>query len=178
MNLPTLFDSRDIYWAINNIACRIDNDYSHRKSPLLVGVLKGACKFMMHLSQQINIECDYDFITLENYDGIDRNCKTRLVMDIDADIIYNRDVILVDDIYDTGKTLHWLKEHISLKHPASIATCVLISKAVKKILDVKIDYVGFDNADNKFFVGYGMDHNGKYRGLPYISALNHENISV
>jgi len=194
MNLVTkmAIEQHTIQQMVNLIASNIVDDYSARPKwikskhnvdgcPLLVGVLKGAAMFTMDLVKAISsmgLSFDYDFICVESY------CKTEsgsieLCMDINDNIICGRDIILVDDIYDTGNTLQWLINHVKSKGAKSVKTCVLLNKACDKQHELYIDYPGF-MIENNFVVGYGMDFVGTCRRFPYIVEIevNNEDSSV
>ena len=167
--IKTVFDKLQIQFATAEIANSISCDYRNKK-PLLICVLKGAYRFMNHMIDDLRVEHDTDFIMVKSYEGESSTKHIQLVLDIDKEIVKGRDVIIVDDIYDTGTTMSWLVSHIDKKLPKSIRICVLINKTGRRTTVMPIDYYGF-NLKDKFVIGYGMDYNGEHRGLPYIGEL-------
>ena len=148
----------------------IARDYD-RERPVLVGVLQGAFLFMADLIRAMPIELMTDFIGLSSYgSGTQSSGQVRLVSDLSMSV-ENRQVLLVEDIVDTGLTISYLKRNIEARHPKSVKTCVLIDKIERRQVDVSLDYVGF-TIPNVFVVGYGFDHHGLYRNLPYVAALD------
>lgn len=172
-----LIKASDIRIEVNNIATQIIRDYKY-KNPMIIGVLKGASRFMMDLVRALSFvsgfEFDYDFIAVESYRETIRTNDLKLVMGIGSPQVVDRHVILIDDIYDTGVTLRWLTDYLVSKWPLTINHCVLLNKNCTKVHKHDIRYTGFTVEDH-FVVGYGMDHNGKYRSLPFIGELDDEN---
>ncbi len=147
----------------------IARDYEGR-SPLLIGVLQGAFLFMADLVRAIPIDLATDFIVVSSYgDGTDSSGEVRLVADISTPV-GGRDVILVEDIVDTGLTLASLRETLEARHPSSLRVCVLCDKAARRRVPVTLDYVGFVVPD-VYVIGYGFDYQGLYRNLPHIAVL-------
>jgi len=145
-------------------------DYD-RERPVLVGVLQGAFLFMADLIRAMPIELMTDFIGLSSYgSGTQSSGQVRLVSDLSMSV-ENRQVLLVEDIVDTGLTISYLKRNIEARHPKSVKTCVLIDKIERRQVHISLDYVGF-TIPNVFVVGYGFDHHGLYRNLPYVAALD------
>jgi hypoxanthine phosphoribosyltransferase len=139
-------------------------------NPVLVGVLKGALVFMADLIRAIPIELTTDFIALASYGAGTRSSG---VVKLAADLslpIDDRDVIIVEDIIDTGRTVSYLKRNLETRHPRSVRLCTLLDKIERREVEVDIDYLGF-TIPNVFVVGYGLDHAGLYRNLPYLAAL-------
>ena len=143
------------------------------KSPLLVGVLKGAVHFFADLAKSVTADCAYDFVSVSSYeDGTESSGTVQLRKDLDTDIA-GRDVLLVDDIMDSGLTLQYLSMLFRSRGAASVRICVLLDKPERRSTDISADYVGFV-IPNRFVVGYGLDYRQKYRNLPYIGILKPE----
>ena len=140
-----------------------------RQRPIMVGVLQGAFLFMADLIRAIPIELTTDFIGVASYSGAKTSGQVRIVSDLSVSI-EGRDVVIVEDIVDTGLTLTYLKRTLEARHPRSLRVCVLVDKVERRQVDVVVDYVGF-TIPNVFVVGYGFDHEGLYRNLPYVAAL-------
>jgi hypoxanthine phosphoribosyltransferase len=132
-------------------------------------VLQGAFLFMADLIRAIPIELTTDFIGVTSYVGAKTSGQVRIVSDLSVSI-EGRDVVIVEDIVDTGLTLTYLKRTLEARHPRSLRVCVLVDKVERRQVDVVVDYVGF-TIPNVYVVGYGFDHEGLYRNLPYVAAL-------
>jgi hypoxanthine phosphoribosyltransferase len=143
-----------------------------RQRPILVGVLQGAFLFMADLIRAVPVELTTDFIGVASYAGAKSSGQVRIVSDLSMSI-EGRDVVIVEDIVDTGLTLTYLKRTLEARHPRSLRVCVLVDKVERRKVDVAVDYVGF-TIPNLFVVGYGFDHEGLYRNLPYVAALEGE----
>ena len=143
-----------------------------RERPILVGVLQGAFMFMADLIRATPIELTTDFIGVASYAGGKTSGQVRIVSDLSVSI-EGRSVVIVEDIVDTGLTLTYLKRSLEARHPRSLRVCVLVDKDERRTVDVAVDYVGF-TIPNVFVVGYGFDHDGLYRNLPYVAALEGE----
>jgi len=138
--------------------------------PLLVGVLKGAAVFMADLIRAIPSPVAIDFMAVSSYGPATRSSgAVRLTADLSVSI-EGRDVILVEDIVDSGRTIHYLRRNLETRHPRSLEVCTLLDKLERRQIEVTLDYVGFVIPD-RFVVGYGFDLAGHYRGLPEIHAL-------
>ena len=147
----------------------IARDYEH-DNPVVVGVLKGAVVFMADLIREMPIELTADFIALSSYGAGTRSSG---VVKLAADLsmpIENRHVLLVEDIIDTGRTVSYLKRNLETRQPKSVRLCALLDKIERREVEVDIDYLGF-TIPNVFVVGYGLDHDGLYRNLPHVAAL-------
>src|SRR6058998_169375 len=148
----------------------IARDYA-RENPVLVGVLQGAVPFVADLMRALPIDVTVDFIRASSYGaGTSSSGRVRLVADLAVEVA-DRDVLIVDDIVDTGLTLAALKRTFEARGPRSVRTCVLLDKGSRRLADVAIDYVGF-SIPNVFVVGYGLDYDGLYRNLPHVAALD------
>ena len=152
---------------------QLTQDYQG-KTPLVVCVLKGAVRFMADVIKRMNVYMDLDFIDVSSYKGGTVSTgEVELVKDLDSDV-KDRDVLFIDDIIDTGRTLDYLKKLLKNRGAKSVKVCTLMDKPeARKVDTVQADYVGFD-VPNEFLVGYGLDYQGKYRNLPYVGVLKPE----
>ena len=153
---------------VNQIALDISKKY-FGKTPIFIAVLNGSFIFAADLIRAININCEIDFIKISSYSGTRSKGEARLDKDISVDI-KNRDVIVVEDIIDSGVTIKYLKEYLLKKHPKSVTIATLLMKPEIAKLDFKIDWVGFEISP-EFVVGYGLDFNQKFRNLKGIYYL-------
>lgn len=167
-----LYKEVQIQNRIAEMATQINQDYMN-KYPVFVGVLKGVFIFMADLIRKIEIDCDVDFLAISNYSGDARNRGVvRMVKDLDIPI-EDRHVLFVEDVIDTGLTLHYLLRNLQERNPASLSVCTLFNKPSRRLIDLPIRYKGFDLPD-KFIVGYGLDFNERFRNLPYVGVLKAE----
>jgi hypoxanthine phosphoribosyltransferase len=147
----------------------ISNDYAG-KNPLLVGVLKGVLFFMADLLRSITIPVEVDFIAISSYSPEARQKGfVRLVKDLETPLT-DRHVLFVEDVIDTGLTLNYILQNLKARDPASLEVCVLFNKSERRLIDIPVNYKGFDLPD-QFVVGYGLDHREKYRNLPFVGLL-------
>ena len=168
--LETLIDEADIERRVGELARDISRDYAGDKELVLVGVLKGAFVFLADLSRKLSIPRRVEFMALSSYDeGSVPSDSVRLVMDL-RENIEGKQVLIVEDIVDTGRTLHFLVELLSTRKPKSIKTCALVRKPDRAEVDAKIDYLGFEIPD-VWVVGYGLDYDEQNRTLPYIAKM-------
>ncbi|MBS6799099.1 MAG: hypoxanthine phosphoribosyltransferase [Firmicutes bacterium] len=136
----------------------------------LIGTLRGAVVWMADMMKNIKNDMEIDFVMASSYGSSTTSSGVvEIKKDLEGDI-YGKNVIIVEDIVDTGTTLKFLKEHLADRNPKSIKICTLLDKPERRVVDVSADYVGF-SIDNLFVVGYGLDYDQKYRNLPYISYL-------
>jgi bifunctional protein TilS/HprT len=156
---------------VRSLAKRISHDYSN-KHLVLVGVLKGVVCFMSDLMQHISIPLTTEFMAISYYGSNTTEAAVKITKDIDTSIS-GLHVLLIEDIVDTGMTLNYLLNHLSAHNPASLCVCALLDKRVRRLIDVPLDYIGFEIPD-EFVVGYGLDYHGEYRNLPFIGVLNPE----
>ena len=154
---------------IRELGRQITSDYSG-KDLILVGVLKGAYAFYADLARAIRIPMRVDFLVVTSYAGKPTTGKVKMVTDLTEDIA-GRDVLLVEDIVDSGLTVQYLIKTLLKRKPKSIKVCALLSKPARRSTQVTIDYVGFE-IPNKYVVGYGLDYQQKYRNLPYLAVLD------
>ncbi len=161
-----------LHQKVKELAARIDKDYEGRDL-VLIGVLKGASVFLSDLMREIRIPLEIDFIAVSSYgDSAESSGVVRILKDLDM-AIDGKDVILVEDIVDTGLTLNYLLKNFKDRKAASVKICTLLDKPERRKAEIDIDYVGFVIPD-EFIVGYGIDYAEKYRNLPYVAALKRE----
>ncbi len=160
--------SEQIYEKTIELAERITRDYAG-KEIVAVGILKGAFVFFADIVRAIKVPLTIDFIVSSSYLKSTSTGEVKIHCDLRDDIA-NKDVLLIDDIIDTGISLNYIRERILLLSPASLKICVLLDKKERRVVDVPVDYTGFE-VPNKFLVGYGLDYDNKYRNLPYIATF-------
>jgi len=171
-NLKLLKSKKEIAAAVEQLAKKINKDYQH-SVPLLIGVLKGSFVFIADLIRKLSINLEISFVELSSYENSrESSGDVKFVKGLDIDI-KNRDVLIVEDIIDTGITITSLLNYLEKKNPSSIRICSLTSKPSRRKKEIKIDYLGF-KVPNKFIVGYGLDYKEKYRNLPEIYSLEDE----
>lgn len=169
-NPETLISEKDIKKRVDELAAQISLDYADRGELVLVGVLKGSFIFLADLSRRLSIPRHIEFIAVSSYEhGSIRSGAVRLVMDVRRSI-EGKHVLVVEDIVDTGHTLHYLIDMLKSRNPASVRTCTLLHKEHRTEVDVDIDYLGFSIGD-EWVVGYGLDYDEKDRTLPYIGVI-------
>ena len=168
----TLIDKDTLSRRIAELGEEISGDYAGHDL-LLVGVLKGAVFFMSDLMRHLTIPCEIDFMAISSYAGATESSGVvRILKDLDMNI-EGRDVLVVEDIIDSGLTLSYLIRNLEAREPASLEICALLTKPERREIDVPVRYVGFE-IPNRFVVGYGLDFDEKYRSLPYVGVLNEE----
>lgn len=168
-NLKTLIDEQTLETKVQEIANRIMKDYEG-KEIVLICILKGSTFFTVDLAKKINQDVKIEFIQVSSYGSSTISSgKIELKLDL-KESIEGKDVIVVEDIIDTGRTLSYLIEHLEEKKPKSLKLCTLLDKPERRKYDVKVDYVGFEIPD-KFVIGYGLDCDEHYRNLPYIAYI-------
>ncbi len=165
-----LISASQLERRVGELGAAISRDY-REKEPLLIGVLRGVTLFMADLMRHISLPLSIDFMAISSYEGAERGA-VRILKDLDT-ALTDRDVLVVEDIVDTGMTLNTLLQELELRQPASLKVCALLDKRARRLVDVKIDYVGFEIPD-EFVVGYGLDFQQKYRNLPFIAALKRD----
>lgn len=164
-----LFTKEQIERRAAEIGAQISQDYEGEEI-YLICTLKGAVMWMADIMKNIANDTEIDFVAASSYgSGTTSSGVVKVKKDLDGDI-YDKNVIIVEDIVDTGTTLKFLKEHLADRNPKSIKICTLLDKPSRRIADIEADYVGF-SIDNLFVIGYGLDYDQKYRNLPYISYL-------
>ncbi|HEX6970617.1 MAG TPA: hypoxanthine phosphoribosyltransferase [Limnochordia bacterium] len=164
-----LFDAATIQARVQALGEAIVRDYDAR--PLVaVCILRGAFMFAADLVRQVKLPIDIDFMAISSYgSGTKSSGAVRILKDLDADV-EGRDVLIIEDIVDTGLTLDYLLGMLRSRRPASLRACVLLDKPERRLLPIRPDYVGFTIPD-RFVVGYGLDYAGRYRNLPYVGVL-------
>jgi hypoxanthine phosphoribosyltransferase len=164
-----LIDRDTLQRRISELGEEISADYAGRDL-LLVGVLKGAVFFMADLMRGLTIPCEIDFMAISSYGAAtDSSGVVRILKDLDINIA-GRDVLVVEDIIDSGLTLSYLMRNLQARKPASLEICALLTKPGRREIDVPVRYVGFE-IPNKFVIGYGLDDRERHRNLPYVAAL-------
>ena len=163
-----LFTEEEIHEAVKRLGREIERDYKD-KNPLCVCVLKGSLIFTADLMRCINMELEVDFMKASSYGDGTVSGELKIKTNITADT-QNRDIIILEDIVDTGNTLYALKKYFMDKGAKSVKICALTSKPSRRTVDIEADYLGFEVPD-EFIVGYGLDYAEKYRNLPYIGIL-------
>ena len=162
-----LFSRTQIQRRVKLLAKQISGDYQGQEL-ILVGILKGVVCFMSDLMMNMSIPVVIDFMAISTMDT-KVDSAVQVLKDLDTNI-ENKHVLMVEDIVDTGMTLNYVLNYLSARNPASLKVCTLLDKRVRRLIDVPIDYVGFEVPD-EFVVGYGLDEAGKYRNLPDIGIL-------
>ena len=168
----TLVAEEELQRRVAELGAEISGDYDGRDL-LLIGVLKGAVPFLADLMRELTVECEVDFMAVSSYgSATDSSGVVRILKDLDASID-GRDVLLVEDIIDSGLTLHYLLKNLRARNPASLEVCALLTKPDRRRVDLPIRYVGFE-IPNRFAIGYGLDHAQRYRNLPYVAVLDED----
>lgn len=167
-----LFSEEDIAAIVKRMGERISRDYQG-KDLMMISVLKGSLIFMADLMRAITVPCSIDFLSVSSYgSGTTTTGEVRILKDLDASL-EGKDVLVVEDILDSGVTLSFLLKNLSARHPQSIKLCTLLDKPERRRVNINPDYVG-TQVEDKFIVGYGLDYAEKYRNLPYIGVLKPE----
>lgn len=167
-----LIGAEELQAKVAELGQQISKDYRGR-NPLLICLLRGAVVFLSDLIRAIDIPLEMDFMAISSYGAsTESSGVVRLVMDLKSNIT-DRDVLIVEDIVDTGRTLAYILDNLQTRHPADIKVCALLSKPSRREVQVELDYLGFEIPD-KFVVGYGLDYAENYRNLPFIGVLKPE----
>ena len=167
-----LIDEETLAARVAELGVEISADYEGRDL-LLIGVLKGAVFFMADLMRHLTVPCEVDFMAISSYgDSTDSSGIVRILKDLDINI-EGRDVLVVEDIIDSGLTLSYLMRNLESREPASLEVCALMTKPDRREIDVPVRYIGFE-IPNRFVVGYGLDFGERYRNLPYVAVLSEE----
>ena len=167
-----LVGAEDLSRRVRQLAGEISRDYQG-KDLLLIGVLKGAVFFVSDLMRSLEVPCEVDFMAVSSYGSqTDSSGVVRILKDLDAPI-QDRDVLIVEDIVDSGLTLQYLLRNLAGRNPRSLEVCALLIKPERRKVDLNTRYVGFEIPD-RFAIGYGLDHAERYRNLPYVAALKEE----
>ena len=169
-----IIDENRLKLIISELGRKISEDYKN-KNLLLVSVLKGSVVFMADLMRAIKIPCGVDFMCVSSYgSGVKTSGVVKIVKDLDIEL-KGYDLLIVEDILDSGVTLSYLKEILLARNPASIKICTLLDKPARRIADKKADYVGAVVPD-VFLIGYGLDYDEKYRNLPFVAEIDEKYI--
>ena len=167
-----LFSEEAIEKRVKELGAELTRDYAG-KSPLLIGVLKGCFVFFADIARHIDLDCEIRFLTVSSY-GFSSVSSGKVKIDKDIDFeIKDRDVIIIEDILDSGITLTALCDFINARSPASLKICTMLDKPERRQAEISADYTGFI-CPNEFVVGYGLDYAEKYRNLPFVAALKPE----
>jgi hypoxanthine phosphoribosyltransferase len=164
-----LVKSEDLQNRVRELAAEISRDYVDRDL-VLIGVLKGAVFFLSDLMRQLSVPCEVDFMAVASYGSATKSSGVvRILKDLDA-VIEGRDVLIVEDIVDSGLTLQYLLRNLGARNPRSLEVCALLTKPERRKVQLPTRYVGFEIPD-RFVIGYGLDHGERYRNLPFVAAL-------
>ncbi|WP_204647531.1 hypoxanthine phosphoribosyltransferase [Gemmiger formicilis] len=168
-----LVSEEDLQAKVAELGAQISADYEG-KDLLLVSILKGAVVFMADLMRAVSIPCGIDFMVVSSYGGANTSSTglVKIIKDLDQDLS-GKDVLIVEDILDTGITLSHLMPMLQMRKPNSLRLCTILSKPSRRKADIEPDYCGFEVPD-EFVVGYGLDYDEKYRNLPYVGVLKPE----
>ena len=164
-----LIDESTLQGRIAELGAQVTEDY-RGVDLLLIGVLKGAVFFMADLMRHVDLPCEVDFMAISSYGaGVDSSGVVRILKDLDVSI-EGRNVLVVEDIIDSGLTLSYLLRALEAREPTSLEICALLTKPERRVEDVRCRYVGFE-IPNRFVIGYGLDFGERYRNLPYVAVL-------
>ena len=167
-----LIDSETLQCRIAELGQVLSDDYAHPSDLLMICVLKGGVMFLTDLMRHISVPHEIDFLAVSSY-GVGKresSGNVRIDMDLTSEV-ENRDVLIVEDIIDSGHTLRFVMDVLLARRPASLKLCTLLDKASRRTVDIPIDYVGFEIED-KFVFGYGLDLDEKFRNLPFIGVVD------
>lgn len=171
-----LLSEEELHAKVAEMGAQVTQDYEG-KNLLLVTVLKGAVIFLADLMREIKQPAEIDFMVVSSYgSGVKSSGVVKIVKDLDINL-EGKDILIVEDILDSGMTLDYIKNILQDRNPASIRICTLLDKPARRKVDLQADYVGFTIPD-EFVIGYGLDYDEKYRNLPYIGVLKPEVYSV
>jgi hypoxanthine phosphoribosyltransferase len=165
-----LVSAEDLQRRVGELAAEISRDYEGRDL-VMIGVLKGAVLFLGDLMRHITVPCEIDFMAVSSYGSeTDSSGVVRILKDLDSPI-EGRDVLIVEDIIDSGLTLQYLLRNLRARNPGSVEVCALLTKPDRRRVELPIRYVGFE-IPNRFVIGYGLDYAQQYRNLDYVAVLN------
>jgi hypoxanthine phosphoribosyltransferase len=167
-----LVSSEDLQRRVTELGAEISSDYEGRDL-VMIGVLKGAVLFIADLMRHLTVSCEVDFMAVSSYgSATDSSGVVRILKDLEAPI-EGRDVLIVEDIIDSGLTLQYLVRNLRTRNPGSLEVCALITKPARRRVELPIRYVGFE-IPNRFVIGYGLDYAQRYRNLSYVAVLNEQ----
>ncbi len=168
--LKTLITEQEIANRVKELGKQISKDYANCEDLLVISVLKGSILFVADLIREIDVHTEIDFMVVSSFEGgVKSTGVVKIVKDLDIPID-KKDLLIVEDILDSGKTLSYLREILNGRNPKSLKICTLLDKPVRREADVYADYIGFTVPD-EFVVGYGLDYEERYRNVPYIGIL-------
>lgn len=168
-NIKVLIDEEKLQVRIKEIANEIKKMYQDEEV-IFCSVLKGAIFFTVDLMKNYTGDCEINFVRVSSYQGENSTGNIELKIPLKEENIKGKNIVIVEDIVDTGKTFQFLMEYITKMNPKSIKTCVLLDKKARRVVDFNADFTGF-NIDDLFVIGYGLDYDEKYRNLPYIGYI-------
>ncbi len=165
-----LVSEEEIKEAVKRIARQLEKDYEG-KEIMFVGLLKGSIAFMADLIKEYTKTCTIDFMAVSSYgSGTESSGRVNIVKDLSVPID-GKDIVIVEDIIDSGNTLSFIKAYFAAKNANSVRICTLLNKPSRRVVDIDVEYIGFDIPD-EFVIGYGLDYNEHYRNLPYVGVLD------
>lgn len=167
-NFKVLISKEELEKRIGELAEEIDKDYQGKEITIIC-VMRGAVFFTVELTLRMKTKLKYEFITISSYEGTDTTGEVTLRTDL-RESIEGKDVLIVEDIVDTGKSMRYLIDHLKSKNPRTLKVCALADKVERREVEVPIDYTGFI-VPNKYIVGFGFDIDNNYRNLPYVATL-------
>jgi hypoxanthine phosphoribosyltransferase len=168
MDIKVLITEQEIASRTRELAEQIQKDYNNEEI-VIVCILKGATFFAVELAKRIESDTIIDFMKVSSYEGTESTGKINFTLDISEDIT-GKNVLIVEDIVDTGRTLAYVKKYLESKNPKNVKICTMLNKKERRVIDLNPEYVAFDIPD-KFVIGYGLDYDEKYRNLPYVGYL-------
>ena len=174
--MRVLLSQRQIEDKVSEMARAITRDFLG-KTPVLVGILKGSVFFLSDLIRRLDLDHEVDFISISSYaSGVTSSGTVRMLKDLDHDIS-GRDVLIVEDIIDSGLSLSYLRKNILSRNPRSLSIATLLDKRVAREREIYVDYVGFE-IENEFVIGYGLDYAERYRELPYVAIMEEDDAAA
>lgn len=168
MDIKVLITEQEIASRTRELAKQIQKDYNNEEI-VIVCILKGATFFAVELAKRIESDTIIDFMKVSSYEGTESTGKINFTLDISEDIT-GKNVLIVEDIVDTGRTLAYVKKYLESKNPKNVKICTMLNKKERRVIDLEPEYVAF-NIPDKFVIGYGLDYDEKYRNLPYVGYL-------
>ena len=168
MDIKVLITEQEIASRTRELAEQIQKDYNNEEI-VIVCILKGATFFAVELAKRIESDTIIDFMKVSSYEGTESTGKINFTLDISEDIT-DKNVLIVEDIVDTGRTLAYVKKYLESKNPKNVKICTMLNKKERRVIDLEPEYVAF-NIPDKFVIGYGLDYDEKYRNLPYVGYL-------
>jgi hypoxanthine phosphoribosyltransferase len=172
-----LIDSEMLQARVNELGAQISADYEGHDRLMLICILKGGVLFLTDLMRQISVPHEIDFLAVSSYGRGGRSATGSVRIDMDLkEGVNGKDLLIIEDIIDSGYTLRFVMDMLQARKPASIKLCTLLNKSSRRVIDIPVDYVGFEIED-KFVFGYGLDLDEKYRNLPFIGVVRQEALS-